>query len=202
MLHEEIQDWFLSLPPIPAKTSPIKELSSTLRAIGPNSHRTEEYLKTWLSGVVGGAFYDPNTTMLILESQSPTVHKSAFFKYLTPKREWLTLGDGSQKEEIYDYLIVCNDECRNFMQMRQLVSQQSFKIRQPYERVAEPIKRLSSFCGTTNFHSQNKSHSFLVINLENITPCPVPKELIWAEALAIYRKKERTNGAPIHPKLV
>lgn len=152
-------------------------------------------------------------TVLILQG-AQGVGKSSFFRRLMPTPDWFddSLGDASDKDErlkLHKAWVLEWGELerlfskRDDSRMKAFISTQVDNLRPPYGRGVKAYERRSIFVGSTNkdefLQDETGNRRWWVVPVDR----PVPlarldneRDLLWAAAIAAYRKGERWELPP------
>jgi hypothetical protein len=166
----------------------IKKLVGFIPAVDPV--QAELYLKGWLIRTYIQACnphnQDANSIVnrwfLILHQQRQESGKSAFFRWLCPKPDWVKgsgLEDGRDGYiALYKYMFVLDDELGGLARIKQqerikaMVSSSKIDVRPIYGKTDISVDRTASFCGSTNhddiFPPSDGTTRFLMLPLKNL----------------------------------
>ncbi len=184
------------------------------RYFGTNEPLYNIYLKKTLVGLVKRIF-EPgcqHDTASVLQGIQG-INKSKFWENLVPYRSWYDAevavggGDKDDKLKLRAAWIIDLSEIEvvfrknDVATLRNLLTTKNDKLRPPYGRKIETFPRMSGFVGTVNqnqfLNDPEGNRRFWVIPVKKTIPIELlnlERDLIWAAAIAIYKRNEKYNS--------
>jgi len=189
----------------------VKKLSDCIKSsIGLKGEKKELFIRRWLIGVVASVYLKHSSIMLILAGERKNTGKTYFFRNLLPKE----LSKYYAEEDLHSLrkddeikmvrkLIIMNDELDGKLlidpkKLKNLLSKDSFYLREPYGRRFSDMKRLAVFCGTSNeievipsdISDNRRLIPIYVDSINHALLNSIDKTQLWLEVYDLYR-----NGA-------
>ncbi len=118
------------------------------------------FLRKFLIGLIASAFGQHSKLMIVLTGPQGT-GKTEFWRRLLPKELQRFYAESKLDREKDDEILMCkkwllmNDEfggqtMKEAKKFKDLISKQTFTLREPYGRVSADLPRLALLCGTSN----------------------------------------------------
>lgn len=122
---------------------------------------TRYFGKKWLVGMIAAIHGEHNPYMLVLAGKEQGTGKTEFFRRLLPDelRPYYAESklDAGKDDEILmtQKLLIMDDEMggknkKDSQRLKELLSRQTFSLREPYGKNNVDLNRIASLCGTTN----------------------------------------------------
>jgi hypothetical protein len=203
-----VNDFFHSLPEWDGVDHVSIYLANTIVPVSSAQRDKDWYfIRKWLVGIPGCALSkdDVNDLCLIFKG-AQGIGKSTWFKNLLPESlsEYHITFDVSDRTTDTGMTIcsslICNmDELsdlsrRDDSEIKKLISQKTFKIRKPYDRLPGLYYRYASFCGSVNddtfLKDQTGSRRYIVVNVERFNFDAIKlydKTKLWAQIYHLYK---------------
>lgn len=140
----------------------IDRLSLTIESDhGLTGENRTYFIKKWLCGMISSIYGKHSSLMLVLSGATQNTGKSEFFRRLLPEELMPYYAesklDAGKDDEILmtQKLLIMDDEMggkskRDEKRLKELLSKQTFSLREPYGRNNVDLIRLAVLCGTSN----------------------------------------------------
>ncbi|MCR5453412.1 MAG: hypothetical protein K6F33_00295 [Bacteroidales bacterium] len=209
--YDPIKEYFEGLPSWDGKTDYIRLLCSHIVLVGETDKEIERLytmFQKWLVRCIrcalGGRL---NREVIMFKSDGQRIGKTEFFRYLTRSTELgdyymenPEIGNKDALVSLTENLIINFDEYDKYLRegdlpkMKSYISQDSPKVRLPYGRKQEKIKRICSFVATTNIPDFLRDETgntrficFDVLGIEWEKYTKIDVSLIWGQAYHLYK---------------
>ena len=209
--YDPIREYFESLPKWDGKTDHIRQLCSHIVLVDETDEEIERLntmFQKWLvRGIrcaLGGRL---NREVIMFKSDKQRLGKTEFFRYLTRSTnlgdyymENPEIGNKDALISLTENIIINFDEYDKYLsdgdlpKMKSYISQDSPKVRVPYGRKQEKIKRICSFVATTNIpdflRDETGNTRFITFDIEGIDWREYTKmdvNLVWSQAYHLYQ---------------
>lgn len=169
-----------------------------------DSAYTGYFGRKWLVSVVASVYGQHSRMMLILCGGQMT-GKTEFFRRLLPEplQPYYAESklDAGKDDEILmcQKMIIMDDELggkskKDERRLKELISKQTFSLREPYGRANVDLSRIAALCGTANetqlltdTTGNSRLIPILVFRINHKAYNSVDKSKLWAEAYQLYR---------------
>jgi hypothetical protein len=191
-------------------TDHIGELAKSVTlAVGSDAKEFRNNLERWFIGLVASAV-EPTavnqTAIIFVGSQG--IGKSRWLSRLVPKElsryQYVGNLDPNNKDTMVylsECLLINLDELETLRKaeigaLKSIMTQQSIKIRRPYDRLPENLVRRASFVGSINqtefLNDPTGSRRFLTFEVESFDFNAIPDmDKVMAQAFALFKNGER-----------
>lgn len=186
-----------------ATTGHIEALFSSINT--DNLEFAQKFGKKWIVGSVASIYGTHCPLMLILSGNVQNTGKTEFFRRLPCVELKPYFGESkldagkddeilmTQKMWIYDDEMSGKNK-KEVARMKELISKQTFSLREPYGRNNVDLDRIATLCGSTNendiLHDPTGSRRFIPIRTNSINfekYNAVNKRELWLEAYSLYK---------------
>lgn len=209
MKYNPIADYFEHLPKWDGKDY-IKQLCKHIIQVNETDSEIERLytmFKKWLVRCIrcalGGAI---NREVIMFKSDEQRIGKTQFFRYLIPPKlsdyymENPEIGNKDALISLTENLIINFDEYDKYLKegnlpvMKSYISQDEPKVRQPYGRKQEKIKRICSCVASTNINDflrdETGNTRYICFDIKAFDWHEYTKidvDLIWAQVYSLYQ---------------
>jgi len=205
-LINPIQRYFESLPKWSGQDYIAEYINSSIKFAEENT-KNLNLIKKWLVGVVACSMTtDKINDLCLIFKGAQGIGKSTWFKRLLPDclGEYYTTFNIADKSNdtalsIISSLLLDMDELndlskREDSEIKGLISQKTFRIRKPYDKLPDLYYRYASFCGSVNedtFLKDSTGHRrFIVLEALKFdfdTMRTYDKNKIWSQAVGMFK---------------
>lgn len=140
-------------------TGHIEKLLSSIDT--PNKQYLQKFGKKWLVSIIASIYGEHSPLMFVLCGPKQNTGKTEFFRRLLPRELNYYYAesklDAGKDDEILmtQKIIIMDDEMsgknkKEDKRLKELISKQTFSLREPYGRHNVELNRIAVLCGTTN----------------------------------------------------